>query len=324
MKNNTVTIVVIPVKTGIQKSMDIQKNISLKKFSSWKTGGSADFFCQPSSLEEIFFSLKWAKEKKLPITILSGGTNVLISDQGIEGLVLGMQKLNHLTSSVKNNRLHITAQAGVPKAQLMQIFLKHKLAPALFLCGLPGDVGGGVVMNAGISAKNIVPKEFGEIVKQIKVIQNNQLISIDKKDLTFKYRCSTGWMNGEQGEQNIIYEAAMSWPMDPISNITEQIREMALKRSQTQPLQSASCGSVFKNPAADTPAGFLIDQCQLKGYTLGKASVSEKHANFIVNQGGATAQDIHNLIVFIQEKVKKQHNISLQTEVKYLGRWNAL
>ena len=299
--------------------MDIQKNISLKKISSWKTSGSADFFCQPSSLEEIFFSLKWAKQKSLPITVLSGGTNVLISDQGIEGLVIGMQKLNAFTSSVRNNHLYITAQSGVPKAKLMQIFLKHKLAPALFLCGLPGDVGGGVVMNAGISAKNIVPREFGEIVDQIKVIQNNQLVCIDKKDLIFKYRFSDGWINGEQ---NIIYEVNMSWPMKSLPHITEQIREMALKRSQSQPLQSASCGSVFKNPSVDTPAGLLIDQCQLKGHKIGKASVSEKHANFIVNQGGATAQDIHQLILFIQEKVKKQHNILLQTEVKYLGRWN--
>ncbi len=298
--------------------MDIQKNINLKKFSSWKTGGSADFFCQPSSLEEIFFSLKWAKEKNLPLTILSGGTNVLISDQGIEGLVIAMQKLNTLTNSVKNDRLHITAQVGVPKAKLMQIFLKHKLSPALFLCGLPGDVGGGVVMNAGISAKDIVPREFGEIVDQIKVIQNNQLVCINKKDLIFKYRFSDGWM---EGKQNIIYEAALSWPMEPVPQIMEQIRDMALKRSQSQPLQSASCGSVFKNPL-NTSAGFLIDQCQLKGHTIGKACVSEKHANFIVNQGGATAQDIHQLILFIQEKVKKQHNILLQTEVKYLGRWN--
>ena len=298
--------------------MDIQKNISLKKISSWKTGGSADFFCQPSSLEEIFFSLKWAKEKNLPLTILSGGTNVLISDQGIGGLVIGTQKLNALTSSVKNNRLYITAQAGVPKATLMQIFLKHKLSPALFLCGLPGDVGGGVVMNAGINAKDIVPREFGEIVDQIKVIQNNKLVCIDKKDLIFKYRFSDGWRNGEQ---NIIYEAALSWPMEPVPQIMEQIRDTALKRSKSQPLQSASCGSVFKNPL-NTSAGFLIDQCQLKGHTIGKACVSEKHANFIVNQGGATAQDIHQLILFIQEKVKKQHNILLQTEVKYLGRWN--
>ena len=299
--------------------MDIQKNISLKKFSSWKTGGSADFFYQPSSLKEILSSLKWAKEKKLPVTVLSGGTNVLISDQGIEGLVISMQKLNALISTVKEDRLYITAQAGVPKAKLMQIFLKHKLAPSLFLCGLPGDVGGGVVMNAGISAKNIIPKEFGEIIDQVKVIQNDQVISINKKDLIFKYRFSDGWMNGEQ---NIIYEVNMSWPMKPLLDITEQMRDMALKRSQSQPLQSASCGSVFKNPSADKPAGFLIDQCQLKAHKIGKACVSEKHANFIVNQGGASSQDIHSLIVSIQEKVKKQHNISLQTEVKYLGRWN--
>lgn len=299
--------------------MNIQKNINLKKFSSWKTGGSADFFYQPSSLEEIFFGLKWAKEKNLPVTVLSGGTNVLISDQGIEGLVINMQKLNALTSSTKDNRLYITAQAGVPKAKLMQTFLKHKLAPTLFLCGLPGDVGGGVVMNAGISAKNIVPREFGEIIDQVKVIQHNKLISINKKDLIFKYRFSDGWMNGEE---NIIYEVNMSWPMNPLPDITEQLREIALKRSQSQPLQSASCGSVFKNPSVDKPAGFLIDQCQLKGHTIGKASISKKHANFIVNQGEASSQDIHNLIVSIQEKVKKQHNISLQTEVKYLGRWN--
>ena len=304
--------------------MEIKEKSELKPLSRWQTGGTADYFCRPENPQDLRKALLWAKKNRQKVSVIGGGTNVLISDEGVEGLVIATEGLSALEVKEERGALKITALAGVPKSSLGACFQKRRLLPALFLSGLPGDAGGGVVMNAGISAKNIAPREFGEIVNQIKVIQNNQLISIDKKDLTFKYRCSEGWMNGKQGEQNIIYEATMSWQMDPISNITEQIREMALKRSQTQPLQSASCGSVFKNPADDTPAGLLIDQCQLKGYTLGKASVSKKHANFIVNQGGATAQDIHNLIVFIQEKVKKQHNISLQTEVKYLGRWNVL
>jgi len=141
-------------------------------------------------------------------------------------------------------------------------------------------------------------------------------VQSNKKDITWEYRASHGWQPG------VIYEVGMRWPLIPVHNLSQQVRASALKRTQTQPLQAASCGSVFKNPIADQKkAGALIEQCGLKGHQVGQACVSEKHANFIVNQGGATSEDIHQLIQHVQQKVHHQFGITLETEVKYLGRW---
>jgi len=294
--------------------LDIQKNINLKEWNSWKVGGKADFFCQPKNEQEVFNYLKWANKNKIPVTVLSGGTNVLISDQGVEGLVIHLKNLNKYQVEETNNRLCIKALAGVSKSEIMQCFLKYKLAPALFLCGLPGDVGGGVVMNAGIG-KNISPKEFKDIVDWVKVIHDNQITNIKSKNINWAYRSSDSWGPG------VIYEVGMSWPMEPTPDIDVLLRDMALKRSQSQPLRSASCGSVFKNPLnSNEKSGALIEKCGLKGYQIGQAFVSKKHANFIVNQGGAKAVDIHHLIQFIKKTVFDKFNILLETEVKYIGR----
>ena len=302
--------------------MDIQKNVSLKKFNSWKTGGLADFFCEPECLEDLIFALKWAKEQNLPVTALGGGTNILVSDQGVEGLVLSSKKLDKIKHYIKKDRLYILALAGVPKAQLFQIFLKYKLAPALFLCGLPGNTAGGVVMNAGIGDTDIVPREFGEIVDEVRVVKKEKLLSFFKKDLTWDYRSGFS-PQSSQGENSLIYEVIMSWPNAPAEDLPHQVKQIALKRSKSQPLQSASSGSVFKNPPPPSAgAGFLIEKCGLKGQYEGTAVVSDKHANFIINSGGAKAEDIHKLIVFIQKQVEKKYNILLEPEVKYIGRWS--
>ena len=287
----------------------------LGELNTWKVGGVADFFCQPENKEHILYYLNWAKEKNLPVSVLSGGTNTLISDKGVEGLVMSLQKLNTYSSWEENGCLHIRALAGVPKAEIMRLFLEYKLAGALFLCGLPGDVGGGVVMNAGIGQKDIFPREFKDIVDWVTVIREAKLIKIFKKDITWGYRFSEGW------EPGMLYEIGMSQALKPLPDLPLQLRNMALKRTQSQPLQSASCGSVFKNPK-ENPAGKLIEECGLKGHQMGHARVSEKHANFIVNVGGGTAQDIHQLIQHIQKTVKEKFDISLQPEVKYMGRWS--
>ena len=286
----------------------------LWEWNSWQVGGAADFFYQPENYEDIFCSLRWAKEKNLPVTFLGGGTNILISDQGVAGLVMGLQKLNSHFIMEKAGRLYINALTGVSKAEVMQIFLKYKLSPALFLCGLPGNVGGGVVMNAGVS-QDIFPREFGDIVDWVKVIQEDKTVLLQGKEIEWKYRSSGGWGPG------LIYEVGMSWPMKPLSNLPLLLKEMALKRTQSQPLQSASCGSVFKNPSTGEKAGALIEQCGLKEHKVGQACVSGKHANFIVNRGGATAMDIHRLIQYVQKRVKQKFNILLEPEVKYIGRW---
>lgn len=291
------------------------RSYSLSGWNSWKVGGEADFFCQPENKKEIFYYLEWAGKQNVPVTFLGGGTNVLISDKGVEGLVIGLQKLNTFQEWKEGGRLHIRALAGVSKSKIMQVFLKHKLAPALFLCGLPGDVGGGVVMNAGVG-QSISPKEFKDIVDGVTIIREDGEVSLKNKEIKWEYRSSKGW------EPGLIYEVDMSWPLEPLQNLPERLKQMALRRTQSQPLQSASCGSVFKNPLTGEKSGALIEQCGLKEYQVGQACVSEKHANFIINKGGATALDIHQLIQHVQKTVQDTHNILLEPEVKYLGRWN--
>ncbi len=287
----------------------------LQGFNSWKVGGSADFFYQPENQEDIFYSLQWARGKKLPVAVLGKGTNVLISDKGVEGLLIGLTKLQACREWEEKGRLHIIAQTGVSKAKIMQIFLQHKLAPALFLCGLPGDVGGGVVMNAGVG-QGIFPREFKDIVDWVKVIREDKIVLIHSGDMKWKYRFSEGW------EPGLIYEVGMSWPMNPVPDLPVRLREMALKRSQSQPLQFASCGSVFKNPLTGEKSGALIEKCGLKGHRIGQAGVSKKHANFIINLGTATAMDIHQLIEYVRETVRRKSQVLLEPEVRYLGRWS--
>ena len=292
----------------------IQIDYPLKALNTWKVGGSADFFGEPKNEKDVFYYLKWARDRKLDITFLGGGTNVLVSDQGVRGLVMSMKQLNTLQVKEKEGRLSIHALAGVSKAEIMQVFLKYKLSPALFLCGLPGEVGGGVVMNAGIGQKDISPRDFGDIVDWIKVIREDEVILISSCEIEWQYRSSRGWSPG------LIYEVGMSWPLEPLPDLPARLREMALKRTQTQPLKSASCGSVFKNPV-DEKSGKLIEQCGLKGTCVGKACVSKKHANFIINEGQARARDIHKLIEYVQRTVHREKGIKLEPEVKYLGEW---
>ena len=296
-------------------TLELHRDYPLSRINSWKVGGDADFFCQPENKEDTLSILEWAKKKNLPVHFLGRGTNVLISDRGVTGLVIGLQKLNTYKEWQEQGRLCISALTGVSKAQIMQVFLRHQLAPALFLCGLPGDVGGGVVMNAGVG-QDISPREFKDIVDWVKVIRNNKVIFIKGKDIKWKYRFSAGW------EPGLIYEVGMSWPIEPLLNLPLRLKDMALKRTKSQPLHSASCGSVFKNPLTGEKSGALIDRCGLKGYQIGQACVSKKHANFIVNMGGARAEDIHNLIQHIQQTVKSRYGILLEPEVKYMGRWN--
>ena len=290
----------------------------LRELNSWRVGGMADFFCQPKNHEQILYYLGWAKQKKQPVTFLGGGTNVLISDKGVKGLVISLKQLSAFQEWKQASRLHVRALAGFSKAQLMQIFLRHKLAPALFLCGLPGDIAGGVVMNAG-AGQNLFPKEFKEIVDWIKVIKtgNTESALIKKDQIKWGYRFSEGWGPG------LIYEVAVSWPLKPLPDILTKLKQTALKRSASQPLQSASCGSVFKNPLTGEKAGALIEQCGLKGHQIGGAFVSKKHANFIVNQGeGCSATDIHFLIQHVQHTVQKKCGVLLQPEVRYMGCWS--
>jgi UDP-N-acetylmuramate dehydrogenase len=294
-------------------SFEIRQDVALSGYTSWLIGGRAQFYAQPSNLDELKQSVEFAERKSMPITIFSGGSNVLISDQGIKGLVIHMSRFVGTLVEERDGRLIVTALAGTPKSELLKIFLKNQLEPALFLAGIPGDVGGGVVMNAGVS-EAIRPKEFVEIVDWIRVLRGGGVKTFIREELNWKYRHCEGWQPG------IIIEVGMSWPLKKDATILQKVRDANGVRLKKQPLDKPSCGSVFRNPPGDS-AGRLIESLGLKGFRIGDAQVSEKHANFIVNLGQATAKDTRHVIEHVQSEVKKKSGIGLQTEVVFLGAW---
>lgn len=294
----------------------IQKNINLSIYSTWRVGGCADFFAQPCNIEELKHIENKAKDHKWPITILAGGTNCLISDRGVRGLVISLRKLTKLSSFKEDGFLKIECLAGTSKLLLMKEFLKHKLAPAIFLSGIPGTVSGGVVMNAGISEK-ISPRDFSEIVDWVEVVHNQKLLRKKASQIKWSYRNSERWGPG------IIARVGFRWPLKPqVRNLSQRVQRARQQRIAKQPLKDHSCGSTFVNPQdSNLTAGQWIEKSEMKGFQIGQAQVSEKHANFIVNLGGAKAIDIHYVINDVQNIVYDKMGVQLKTEVKYLGEW---
>ena len=295
-------------------SLNILKNVKLADYTSWLIGGPAENFCAPSTIDELKQALLFARNQNLAITIIGGGSNILVADTGICGLVISLRKFTETKSEIKNGRIYIQSLAGSSKSELLKIFLKNQLEPALFLAGLPGDVGGGVVMNAGV-AEAFIPCEFMELVDEIDVMSSGgEIINLKKSQLSVRYRHTDGW------QPHIVMRAHISWPYDQNPNILNQVREANKIRLTKQPLDMPSCGSVFKNPEG-FKAAQLIDQCGLKGFRIGDAQVSMKHANFIVNLGSATAADTWNVILHVKKTVKEKKIVELKTEVIRLGIW---
>jgi len=295
-------------------SLKISKNVNLAEYTSWLVGGDAEYFCLPETLEYLIQAVNFAKENKLQTTILGSGSNVLISDHGVPGLTICLRRFSQLQSSIENNVLSVEATSGVAKSELLKLFLKHKISPALFMAGLPGDVGGGVVMNAGV-AESFVPREFMELVDWIEVLKPDlQIVRYRKQDLQIRYRHTDGWQPG------IITKVGMHWIIDADMTILDKVREANKVRLSKQPLDMPSCGSVFKNPDGHKAAQ-LIDRCGLKGFQIGDAQVSLKHANFIVNLNKAKAIDVWNVIQHVQKTVEITTGVRLTTEVVRLGMW---
>lgn len=298
-------------------TLAIDENFKLAPFTSWQVGGPADFLARPRTVDEVREAQEWAARQKLPLHILGGGSNVLISDKGLRGLTILLKELTGTQMREEGGRLHIECLSGTGKSDLLKIFLKHKLAPALFLAGLPGDVGGGIVMNAGVG-EALVPREFTEITEWVEVLKPDGSVQRYRHgDIQWSYRHSQGWQPGT------IVRAGISWPMEPDPEVLAKVREANRIRLTKQPLDLPSCGSVFVNPPGEKAAR-LIESSGLKGLTEGGAQVSLKHANFIVNKGGATARDIAALIGKVRETVLAKTGIELKTEVVFMGDFSGL
>lgn len=303
------------------------ENRSLKELTWFKAGGVAEFFAAPQNIEDLKSVWYWAWRQKLKIWVLSGGSNVLVQDGVLKGLTLSLHEMKGLLQVDSGERVVIRCLAGTAKSEIAKIFLQNRLPPAVFLTGIPGDMGAGVVMNAGIGEQR-TPREFCEIVESIKVLRFDEqaalvtqnieeifsLHEISGPDIKWEYRHSSGWQPG------LIVEVTVSWLNQPDINVPNEVRAQTKKRISTQPLDMPNCGSVFRNPTGHKSAQ-LIESCGLKGFRIGGACVSQKHANFIVNDQGAQASDIKKIIEHVQDTVFAQHGVLLVTEVVLVGEF---
>lgn len=282
-------------------------NESLSKHTSLKVGGAADFWIEPQNEEDLASALLACREQRIPVTVLGAGSNVLAPDEGIKGAVI------HLNSSyfreVIEREGRVVARSGVPNTLFIQFMLENGFGGAEFLSGIPGTIGGAVAMNAGSHGQSL-----DSLVESVRLVDFlGECRTLAKPSIPFGYRSS--------GLQNcVVTEAAFVLPRrDP--QLTRQIlEEYRDHRGRTQDLWHASAGCMFKNPQQipGCSSGQLIEQAGLKGRTVGKAQVSAKHANFIINLGGASSRDVLALIEEVKKKVREKFKIELETEVKIL------
>lgn len=282
----------------------IQPNVALAKLTSWHIGGSAQWYIRPQSMTEL---QKIVKEAKQPVTWLGLGSNVLIRDAGIKGLVIGTRALNQIYDVGINQ---IFCEVGVTSAKLARMTQQCHLSGGEFFAGIPGTIGGALAMNAGAFGG-----ETWRVVKNVTVInQSGELSTYLPHDFEIGYRKIKPLFNDFLGFVGATFEFKSS--QAPLES--HHIRDLLNKRKATQPIGTLNCGSVFRNPYPEYAAG-LIEAAGLKGCQIGNAKVSEKHANFIINLGQATAYDVEQLMSKIQKTVHLKFNIWLEPEVKILG-----
>lgn len=282
-----------------------EKNVPLARFTSWKVGGKADVLYRPVDLMDLRDFLITLDET-IPITWLGRGTNVLVRDGGIRGVVIllhgCLDQLEHL------ERTMIRAEVGTACVKLARFSADQNLVGAEFLAGIPGTVGGALAMNSGA-----YESETWEFVTQVETIdRQGQLHSHSPEDFQIGYRSVQGL------KQEWFVAAKFKFSIGDGKQARSKIRELMNKRNASQPVGNQSCGSVFRNPDNDRAAR-LIDVCNLKGTLVGGAQVSTKHANFIINSGNATAKDIEELILKVRATIENECGVSLVPEVKIIG-----
>lgn len=281
---------------------------SMQRHTSFRIGGPADILAQPSSEAELALLLARARIHHVPVTLIGNGTNLLVRDKGIRGLVI---KLGNMLTQLDVDEASgvMRAGSGISLALLSRRAAEHGLSGLEFAVGIPGTAGGAVYMNAGAYGG-----DMSQVVTRVRVMDGDGSVSTMTRDeLAFAYR-HTSLMNSGR----IITELTLQLQLGDKGAIRAQMEDFSRRRIAKQPLELPSAGSMFKRPPGCF-AGTLIEQTGLKGYTVGGAQVSRKHAGFVVNTGGATAADVLKLIADVQERVEKAHGVRLEPEVLLVG-----
>ncbi len=277
----------------------------MKKHTSFKTGGSADLLVEPGNILELQSLIKYLVQEKIPYLTLGQGSNTIVSDQGIRDIVI---KIGRSMSKCMVQKETVLAEAGSVLSDVTLEAQANGLSGMEFASGIPGTVGGAVFMNAGAFGG-----EIKDILEEIFVLaQDGEFVIRKKEQLELGYRTSIMQKNGD-----LIISAKFRLVQDNQEEIKNKMDELKLRRETTQPLEYPSAGSIFKRPEGNF-TGKLIQDAGLKGFKIGGAQVSEKHAGFIINAGGATTSDIINLIQHIQQEVKAKFGVELETEVRLI------
>ncbi|MBW4613925.1 MAG: UDP-N-acetylmuramate dehydrogenase [Desmonostoc vinosum HA7617-LM4] len=290
----------------------IKSQASLSAFTSYRVGGAAQWYVAPRNLEAMQASIKYAKERDLPVTILGAGSNLLVSDRGLPGLIIATRHLRYSYFDPQTGQLTVAAGESIPSIAWSAAELGWQGLE--WAVGIPGTAGGAVVMNAGAHNSCIADM----LVSAQVLLSDGTLKTLTPEQLGYSYRTSL-----LQGSDYIVTQATLQLKpgADP-AQVVALTKQHKKHRLTTQPYNFPSCGSVFRNPKPYA-AGWLIEQTGLKGYQIGGAQVAQLHANFIVNRGGAKASDIFCLIRHIQHQVQERWSILLEPEVKMIGEFQA-
>lgn len=286
---------------------NVRENEPMSRHTTFRVGGGAQIFAEVSDKEQVCAVIRLCKSKNVPYMIIGNGSNLLVSDLGIDGVVI------HINGDMSEMRVDgnvITAQCGIQLSRLAHIAEENSLTGLEFASGIPGTLGGGICMNAGAYGG-----ELKDVVRSVSYIdENGDIKTAEGGELDFSYRHSMF-----SGRQCAAVECIMELKKGNKEEISALMSEYRKRRAEKQPLDMPSAGSTFKRPAGYF-AGQLIESAGLKGFSVGGAQVSQKHAGFVVNTGDATAEDIETLIQLVRERVFESSGVMLEPEVKITGK----
>ncbi|MFY9473028.1 MAG: UDP-N-acetylmuramate dehydrogenase [Tepidanaerobacteraceae bacterium] len=285
---------------------EIKLNEPMREHTSFRIGGPADVMVLPRNSEQVKNIVKLCKKHEIPFFVMGNGTNLLVRDEGIRGVVIKLAQ-NFNDALVHNNIMK--CKAGMPLSMAAKIALDNSLSGLEFAHGIPGTIGGAAVMNAGA-----YDGEMADVVRKVKVLDlDGNVFELAKYQLEYGYRSC----NLQKGDK-ILLEVELELKPGNYDDIKRKMEDFSQRRKDKQPLNLPSAGSAFKRPPGNY-AGALIEQAGLKGYRIGGAMVSDKHAGFIVNAGNASFEDVMNLILHVQKQVKEKFDVELESEIKIFG-----
>ena len=278
-------------------------NEPLDKYTSFRIGGPADYYLEPADKNDLISVITYFQQRQIPFMMIGKGSNMLVSDDGVRAAVINLQEG---LENVYVDGGCVVAEAGLSISRFVDFCIRNGYKGVEMLAGIPGTLGGALMMNAGAYGG-----EISDHLIEVEVLRAGSVLTISKDRAGFTYRHSSF-----QGD--IILGAKFRMPEGDKAELMNMRRELMIKRNRVQPVNFPNSGSMFKNPPGNYAAR-LIEEAGLKGKQQGKAQISEKHANFIVNHGGARAEDVLALIMMTRETVKKKFNIALELEVKLIG-----